>query len=59
MNNTAVRDALTKTRVRYYELADRLGVSEQTLYRHLRKELPADRQQEMVNLIYEIMKERS
>ena len=52
--NQTVRTALTKRNVYQWELAERLGISEYTLTRKLRKELPEDQQEEMVRIIESI-----
>ena len=51
MNNIAIREAMKSKRIYNYELAEMLGISEFTLSRKLRKELPEDEQQRILNLI--------
>ena len=48
MNNVIIRTALFRFRVRAYELARNImGVSENTLYRRLRDELPEEEQEKI------------
>lgn len=51
MNNLEIRQALKKHRMFSYELAEMLGISEWTLSRKLRKELPPEEQQLIIKLI--------
>ena len=51
MNNSKIRNALKETGVKYWELARLLGISDGTLCRRLRDELPADEQDRIVELI--------
>lgn len=53
MTNERIRRALFDTGMRQYELADLLNISEYTLIRRLRKELPEKDQAEIVDLIRE------
>ena len=50
-NNEKIRTALEKSRMRHWELADLLGISESTLVRWLRKELPEEEQKRIVSII--------
>ncbi len=57
MNNLIVRTALIKHNVRAWELAAKiLCISEPTLYRKLRSELPEDEQRKIASLIEEYAK---
>lgn len=51
MNNIKIRVELTKSGVKYWELARLLGISVPTLNRRLRDELPAEEQEHIVELI--------
>ncbi len=51
MNNIKIRVELTKSGVKYWELARLLGISVPTLNRRLRDELPAEEQDQIVELI--------
>lgn len=51
MNNIKIRVELTKSGVKYWELARLLGISVPTLNRRLRDELPAEEQDRIIELI--------
>ncbi len=51
MANEAVRKALKENHMRQWQLAVLLGVSEQTMYRKLRTDLPEEEQKKMIGLI--------
>lgn len=51
MKNIEVRQKLLASGIKNYELAEMLGISEFTLSRKLRKELPQDEQQRIIDLI--------
>lgn len=51
MNNVKIRVELTKSGVKYWELARLMGVSVPTLNRRLRDELPDEEQDRIVDLI--------
>lgn len=57
--NTEIRVAAKKTGVYLYNIADRLGVSENTLTRLLRRELSVEKKTEILRLIAEIGAENS
>ena len=50
-NNLRIRTALTENKVYQWQLAKRLGISEPTLTRMLREELPDDEQDRLVSII--------
>lgn len=58
MANKIVREELKQRRVRHWELAHELGVSEQTLVRWLRFELDEDRQLDMLEKVETIAKRK-
>ena len=58
MANKIIREELKARRVRHWELAAALGISEQTLVRWLRFELSEERQLEMLMKIEEIAKRK-
>ena len=58
MANLIIREELKARRVRHWELAAALGISEQTLVRWLRFELDEERQLEMLMKIKEITKRK-
>ena len=51
MKNLLVRQSLLAAGVKNYELAEMLGISEWTLSRKLRKELPQAEQEKIIKLI--------
>ena len=51
--NRQIRTALEESRMRHWELADLLGISENTLIRRLRKELPEEEQKRIISIIKE------
>ena len=51
MNNKKIRKALKETGVKYWELARIMGISDGTLCRRLRDEIPAEEQVKLVKLI--------
>lgn len=53
MNNIKVRQMLLATGTKNYELAEMLGISEWTLSRKFRKELPKEEQEKIIRLIQE------
>lgn len=53
MKNIKIRQALKETGVRYWELARLMGISDGTLCRRLRDEIPAEEQDKIVKLIWQ------
>jgi len=53
-NNQEVRQAIEKKRLRYYEVADALGITRGTLSVWLSKELSPDKKQEVLDAIDKI-----
>lgn len=51
MKNTRIRMKLMEHNVKIWELAKLLGVSEMTIYRRLREELPEEEQSKIISLI--------
>lgn len=52
MNNLEIRQAMKERRMFNYELAEMLGISEFTLSRKLRNELPKEEKERILNLIH-------
>ena len=52
--NTDVRETAKKRGVRLWEIAEFLNVSDPTMTRKLRRELPADERQKILSIIDEI-----
>ncbi len=57
MNNLQIRLKLTEKGKPYYWLAAIMGISDNTLFRRLRDELPAEEQARIIKLIEENAKE--
>lgn len=51
MENTEIRNAAKEKKVHHWEIAERLGVSEQTFCRMMRRELPADKRDHILREI--------
>ena len=51
MANKKIRMKLLEYDLKQWQLAKLMGVSETTIYRMLREELPAERQKEILSLI--------
>lgn len=51
MNNLEIRQAMKERRLFNYELAEMLGISEFTLSRKLRNELPQEEKERILELI--------
>lgn len=56
MNNVSIRIALISAGMRNYQLAEALGISEFTLSRKLRDELPQEEKERMLKIINDIVK---
>ena len=54
MANAEIREILRKKRIRHYEVAEQLGVSEYTFCKWLRSELPPDKREEVLEAIKKI-----
>lgn len=59
MKNRKIRDAARAARVGLWEVADTLGISEPTMTRKLRYELPTNEQEKLLVLIEQIAAGRS
>ena len=59
MPNAHIKEMLNKNRVYHWEVAKRLGVSEMTLFRWLRQDLPDEKRQQILKAISEIVAERT
>lgn len=58
MCNTDLRAAAKQNGVFLYAIADKLGVSEPTMTRLMRRELPAEKKMQIKDIIAEIAAER-
>lgn len=59
MENLEIRRKLKETKVMQWQVADKLGVSEMTLVRKLRYELPEEEKQKIFSVIEEIAVEKN
>lgn len=55
MANAEIRALILKHRIRHYEVASQMNISESTLSRWLRKELPLEKKQEILNAINDLI----
>lgn len=51
MRNEEIRKAMKTKGLKQWQLAELLGISEQTMYRKLRTELPEDEKQKILGVI--------
>ena len=58
MKNKEIRETLEKCNVRYWELAEKYGISPSSLSVKLRVELPESEKLKMLSLICEIAEEK-
>lgn len=58
MCNTAIRSAIQNAGVRHWMVADELGISETTFCRMLRKELPGERREEVLQAVQNVKMRR-
>lgn len=54
MNNKEIREAMKRKRIPQWKLGEMLGVSENTINRKLRKELPTDEKQKILDIIAKV-----
>lgn len=54
MNNQRIRQAAAQARIKLWEIAMELGITDATFSRKLRKELPADEQERILAIIARI-----
>ena len=59
MINSRLRVAIFKSKVNQYEIAEKLGVSRFTLQRWLQTEISKAKQDEIMNALKELEKEKS
>lgn len=59
MSNSQIKDALKKHRIYLWEIANRLNVSEMTICRWLRQDLPEEKAKLILNAINEIINKRT
>lgn len=51
MSNIEIREAIKKSGLRHWQIADMIGVADTTFCRMLRRELPEDKKQEILTVI--------
>lgn len=57
MANIEIRQAAKSAGVRHWQIAEAIGIAEETFSRKLRHELPADEQQTIMEIIQKLAKE--
>lgn len=58
MTNRDIRRAISTAHVKHWEVADVLGIHENTFYRMMRHELPDDKRQQILSAIESITKRK-
>ena len=56
-SNEDIRQAAKKKGIFFWQIADKLGISESTLYRKLRYKLPKNERKKIMDIIEELSKE--
>lgn len=56
MKNIDVRQAIAESRFKHFEVAESLGITENSFSRLLRKELPPEEKQKIIDAIERLMK---
>lgn len=54
MSNKDIRTALKENQIRHWQMADFLGIHENTFVRHLRKELPEEEKAKIYDAITQL-----
>lgn len=57
MKNIKIREKAHTSGVKMWEIAEALGIADTTLCRKLRKELPEDEQEKILNIIEQLSQE--
>lgn len=57
MKNKDIREAIAHSGLKYWQVAERLGIADGTLSRKLRKELPTEEKNAILSAIDELQKE--
>lgn len=58
-SNSEIRKAAAESKVYLWEIAERIGVTETTFVKRLRKELPEDQKKEILTIIGELAAEKA
>lgn len=56
MKNYEIKELMMKKRVRMYEIAEAMNISESTLYRLMRKELSSVEKEKIIEIINKLSK---
>ena len=59
LSNNDLREMAKAKNVRFWEIAEKMKISDPTMTRLLRKELPKEEKEKMILIINQIEKERS
>ena len=57
MNNKDIRDAVKRSGVRMWQIAEELGMQDSAFSRKLRRELPAEEKEKIFGIIRELSQE--
>jgi len=58
MANEKIRESVRVNKVRFWEIAERMGMQDSALSRKMRRELPEAEQAKILNIVKEIAEER-
>lgn len=58
MNNAKIRTALFKSGLKHYQVAEAMGVADETFSRWLRHDLPPDKQKEIMAAIEKLTEKK-
>lgn len=58
MQNEAIRKSISDSGLRYWEVADAIGIADTTFAKWLRHELPAEKQKQILDTISQMKQER-
>lgn len=58
MRNSAIREQAKSNGVRFWEIAEVMGVSEATVTRMLRRELPETEQRKILNIVADLARRK-
>jgi len=58
MHNTEIREAIQRFGLKYWEVAERVGIADTTLTKWLRRELSDERRSQVLAAIDELKKEK-
>ena len=56
MNNREIREALAKANMKYWQLAEKLGISDGSLSRKLRREMIGEEKERILSIIEDFRK---